>query len=53
MAFHALRTALWVKYRRGTAESTVKKHISNLLRKTGDPSLVIAVHRVLRASTKR
>ena len=38
---------------RGTAESTVKKHISNLLRKTGDPSLVIAVHRVLRASTKR
>jgi DNA-binding NarL/FixJ family response regulator len=38
---------------RGTAESTVKKHISNLLRKTRDPSLVMAVHRVLRASTKR
>jgi DNA-binding NarL/FixJ family response regulator len=38
---------------RGTKQSTVKKHISNLLRKTGDPSLVIAVHRVLRASTKR
>jgi DNA-binding NarL/FixJ family response regulator len=38
---------------RGVAESTIKKHVSNLLKKTGDTALVHAVHRVLRASTER
>jgi DNA-binding NarL/FixJ family response regulator len=34
---------------RGVARGTFKKHVQNLLKKTGDPSLVAAVARMLRA----
>jgi DNA-binding NarL/FixJ family response regulator len=37
---------------RGIARGTLKKHVQNLLKKTGDPSLLAAVARMLRERTE-
>lgn len=39
-----------VAFERGIATTTLKKHVHNLLRKTGDPSLLAAAARMLRGS---